>query len=1467
MFVIISTILICFFSLTNTSTDDNLKVPESIELKVGFLVGSQRLTNETAYQRPGRLLFPAFRYGIDSLNKLYSGTRLEDGTQARAKKRIKFTPIIVETFGDEAESIRQTVELITRHRVNFIIGPQETCRVESFLASIYNVAMISHYCNLWPTIRPESGVESDGSRSIFENQASQRARTFVEGKPPPWTIIDRVFQLVDLLLTSSNCYPNRLVLLYRRNKELRASDSSSNSDTDNKPKETLEADRYKFIGESLEIKLRELNRRGSKIGRSKSEMLTVLNWHSTFHYGYTTNPFRQLIRRHLLQNRQTSYQMTQRPGSCRFEMNNYLQWSSLREEGSSEDDSPKLYPSDGRLSASSIYIVVGNYFEHLGLMLALNELNLLSDHIEIDDTSPIFNSSSSKLDQTNRDKLIKQPQSSISINRNSLGDNNCPIDFKSKPSMVIGVDIEQYDDRQDSVRLLRGVLMDQTNAVDHLRQDTKLAPATSDSDLDSVALSYRRYLGVMPTKPTGMDQFLNDMIDYYNQSRSTNDTTSNFLDPSNVVDSFEQSPNSKGSRASLSTVKLLQLVRMPNEAFYLYKSLMHMGTYFADCLLRKNFTLAQCSQGRRVAYWLKRHSEEDATINSKIDDFNIITNRKQSDLNDSTDAFEDIELVTSVASFKQYSNQTYGIQFNLDLSELHTILHPLWCNRRASPGLNSTHCLLFNSTSRDDLNQLIFDKRFTFTSFVLIGLGLSILGGLGTCAAALYLKSVRFKSRSGNGTNDWYNQEDERNLLLIIHELLINQESNLETDSKHHLEHSVDDDTSDTLRVHCYMFSFPSCKFVHWISALHQLKEMLFQYQSLETDKNIYNCESGLFTILPFPIRKFFTLKHAISSDVQVQTQNQYGLSRSRGFFVEVHRFTPSVRILMHKYKSINEVVCKLKQLNDERLIKLKGLMLGYEGYPSERTALLVLEKVSRGNMRIALKRLVDYSLNNERINIYSRLVSNILQDLIDGLIYIHESSIGFHGQLMATNCLITTDWRLKISGFHLFHLRRSLGQYIRSDANRDDYFNELIYSAPEVIENYGNATKIGIQQMRLADVFSFAFIAYELMMFKEPWSVTIQAKSCKLLVERLRDAPNIRPSLDKLEDTNFLKDDDFKMEEFKALINSCWSHADQHRPQSARALKDRYSSCLKQRISPDCLMDVYLKRLEDTSSQDRSSLIKAREENLRLKWDSIPAAIVSNTLNCEDALLSDYCHQRFDSISLCAFRFILTCDDQQIPRQLEEISSQVHSLTSMYQNCLHLIESHVDSALKFVVYSGEFFLQNKHQDLVMNHQQLIASYALQLNDVANRLRIRFKDCLQLRCGLHCGPLNGFLIRRFDNYKIFDESSGQTLGGPDRELMRFIIFGKSLEVANCLEHHGVGQRIQLSTGFRHQLLQSYRNSIRLTSDALAMDRQEYVMIKREGRIQSRTLGDLETYWLLNGPRLTLSQSLLLSSPQ
>lgn len=1748
-----------FSAILTTSAANSSNV---IDIKIGFLTKfapSDRLRNPQTFPRPGTELLDIFNHAITKLNQIYSSSSVQ----------LRFVPIIAATQGNESQSIKQTIELIVRQDVAAIIGPHETCRVESRLASIYNVAMVSHYCSqLAPEIIASPLNEVGGDAVAIQQQLQRQQivvlpqqRTFVQVKPPNWKIVSKVVSVVGHLLSAYGRYPNQLVLLYYKapivtsgrqqflsipfGKERQQASSFGTQSF----RQVNDAFQYKLIGELLELQLRELlatvnmnNNNSSNndtigVGNTgdKHKQLSVLNWHTTYHYGFTRNPFRRLLHRHLMaaqQKPQTQQQQQQPPvNQAQCSAHPAVATATVADTRNSSNGSQRTVTQfPPRNSGAAIYIVVGHYYEHLGLMLALDELNLLEDSSVATETLDDGNNQ-----HHHQEYHANRWPSSTTVNH-------------GKRAIVVGVDIEPYDEQVDSAHFLRGLLSGSRQSLEG---------ETEESSLNSLAAKYTNYLGIVPSKPTRMSDLQEYMRTVYNRTGGSSlgfDVRSG---------GGQRQPPITTNKTTLDSLQvstdLFQFLRLPIEAFYLYDSVLLLGAYFNECLQlqqQENAQLSLCSDGQRVFNWFVNRSYFSFVNHNNMSKFDsqaqtdgfysLISSRVTTKLPPSSTGSPSFLTSSTLQPPIQAGSDTNGneddlglvpigqfvaaeseIKLSIDFQDISQIWLPFWCKALGDSNYSACETIkrqyeidsmvtrkLVELRSKQDVAML----TSSLTIVILLFLTLSLVAVMrylyyqqkdsrGRKSALLIFGKRKNKNeqphsdinkQSTGGGGGWFSEQDERNFEHIVLNLLRIWDSHLaksmsnssdplggQQSDSYHLMNASKSKRKTLVELHCHMFPFPSCKFVHWLVALHQMKEMMFQFQAnLEARAS---CNSGtklgghsgraFKSVLPFRMASnsnnnnnnlidwlnclsYGDGEPAICSDAiptvrgvsTTSTSTQQLTRRPRGkrsFFLTKHKGSGTLKLLLHKYKSINECLCSLHELNHPTIVSLFGVTLASKldlfqlvadtsgGISAGgKVACLILELPERGNLRLVVRTLKETFNGAPNINTTGAFASNKdiggggeeddddgddgdddyescdanddaierfkssllftwLDDLLNGLGYLHESSkLGFHGELRITNCLITSNWRLKLSGFHEHHMRRSLGAYeqqrstmtIASSAKTNvapnlpepplgestigsnlqtevqtspslpppppsTYLDELVYAAPEVLANHNRQASLSQSCLKLADIYSFAFLLYELIADQEPWSCLTQVSSSKLLIERAKVDSSFRPPLSRLDTTppvaaataasttaatamtaattttrprapvyescsklssstcffSHLARDSPKVKEVRSttkagtasaaasdldnlqrVIRSCWSHSPDRRPQSISRLRMRLASCSwwqsdeighkdcelggdrplparrVERKSAVDIMQSYASILEIISSHRKRELALERHKNFQLANCSLPDLVTSKLILQSNQISHQVESQFFECVSFCSFRFILLPPPSPIPsndRQqvnefkiLLQILIRVDQLLSMYRKQLHLVDSQADSMLRFLVCSGDPILPigRGNQQTRRSHVGLVASFALQLVDMVNRAQGEFNNCLQVKCALHCGPACGGLISGLD-----------TAAGSCLRLPRYVLLGNSLQLVDILEQTSLPQRIQVSAEYRNQLLQMSGNNQAIP---LGGAERDYIMIKREAKIQAKYIGELEAFWLVNGPRLSASQSLMLLSP-
>ena len=140
--------------------------------------------------------------------------------------------------------------------------------------------------------------------------------------------------------------------------------------------------------------------------------------------------------------------------------------------------------------------------------------------------------------------------------------------------------------------------------------------------------------------------------------------------------------------------------------------------------------------------------------------------------------------------------------------------------------------------------------------------------------------------------------------------------------------------------------------------------------------------------------------------------------------------------------------------------------------------------------------------LENADINLDDMFVSSLINDLINGMIFLHNSDIVAHGNLRSSNCVVTSRWTLQVADFGLHELRFA-SETASGCENTLNY--KLLWRAPELLRNMKEGGQGRGSQK--GDVYSFGIILFEIYGRQGPYGDEMleQVRSC-CIVNNLTD-------------------------------------------------------------------------------------------------------------------------------------------------------------------------------------------------------------------------------------------------------------------------------------------------------------------------------------------------------------------------
>lgn len=429
--------------------------------------------------------------------------------------------------------------------------------------------------------------------------------------------------------------------------------------------------------------------------------------------------------------------------------------------------------------------------------------------------------------------------------------------------------------------------------------------------------------------------------------------------------------------------------------------------------------------------------------------------------------------------------------------------------------------------------------------------------------------------------------------------------------------------------------------------------------------------------------------------------------------------------------------------------------------------------------------------LENEDLKLDNIFISSLVRDIIQGMIFLHDSELIYHGNLKSSNCVVNSRWTLQITDFGLLEVRAAT--YKIEDEHA--FYRNLFWKAPEHLKT---SLMKGSQK---GDVYAFGIILHEIFGRSGPYGFCNM--NPREIIERVKSDgthPPFRPNV------RLLSCDSYIVE----CMQTCWNGDPDERPdfRTIRKILMPLRHGAKRNIFDNmvAMMEKYQKNLEDIVEDRTTMLIEEKKKTEALLLRMLPKcvadqlkmgeAVIPESYNCVTIYFSD----------ICGFTHLSA---ESTPMEVVDMLNDLYTIFDSIIRHFDVfkIETIGDA---YMVVSG---LPIRNGD---SHAGEIASMSLKLLREIKCFRVRHRPDykMSLRIGMHSGPCVAGVV-------------GLTMP-------RYTLFGDTVNTASRMETNGEPMKIHCSQQSKDILekLGGYK-------------------MEPRGKVAMKGKGELFTYWLLS----------------
>ncbi|XP_018620329.2 atrial natriuretic peptide receptor 1 isoform X1 [Scleropages formosus] len=430
--------------------------------------------------------------------------------------------------------------------------------------------------------------------------------------------------------------------------------------------------------------------------------------------------------------------------------------------------------------------------------------------------------------------------------------------------------------------------------------------------------------------------------------------------------------------------------------------------------------------------------------------------------------------------------------------------------------------------------------------------------------------------------------------------------------------------------------------------------------------------------------------------------------------------------------------------------------------------------------------------MENDSITLDWMFRYSLINDIVKGMAFLHNSVIMSHGNLKSSNCVVDSRFVLKITDYGLASFR--------NDPDTEDahaYYARKLWTAPELLRS-DSPPPSGTQK---SDIYSFGIILQEVALRKGAFYREGELLSPKEIVDRvvLGEWPYFRPTICLQSHS----------EELGQLMQRCWAEDPNDRPEfhHIKIFLRKHNRGNGTNILDNLLsrMEQYANNLEELVEDRTQAYLEEKRKAEALLYQILPHSVAEQLKRGETVQA-----EAFDSVTIYFSDIVgfTAISAESTPMQVVTLLNDLYTcFDAIIDNFdVYKVETIGDA---YMVVSG---LPVRNGKL---HAREIARMSLALLGAVRTFKIRHRpdQQLKLRSGIHTGPVCAGVV--------------------GLKMPRYCLFGDTVNTSSRMESNGEALKIHVSSATRDVL-----------------EEFNCFQLELRGDVEMKGKGKMRTYWLL-----------------